>query len=55
MRRRETLVWSLIMLTLLYLTAWIGGAVMSQPARPVKDWCRDQFGTERPMEYCDER
>ena len=40
---------SLAMLTLLMFTALL---MYEEPAR--NKWCRDQFGTERPMEMCED-
>ena len=55
MSKKEEVWWGAIMLSLIYVTAYIGEAVIGhQPPKVEKTWCRDKFGTERPLEFCDD-
>lgn len=52
MNRRERFWFTVMGVTLAWVTVSIITTVSRQPPPPEKDWCRDQFGTERPMEFC---
>lgn len=34
------------------LVCFVALLIYEEP--PEKDWCRDEFGTERPLEMCDD-
>lgn len=47
------IVWLACMI--LAFTAYIILTAAYPKPEPVKDWCRDESGTPRPMEFCKER
>jgi len=44
----------LIIIWLAVATVFVLHHARDHEEPPTKDWCRDQFGTDRPQEHCDD-